>query len=185
MKRACTTIADVGYDDERVVGLMVQFNDEVVARTTARGRPVGCGIGQATGTSADATADDFRDAGAFVGAFDDGRLIACGGVRMHGAEAEIKRMFVTADARGGGLARRLLAELERRAEALGATVIRLDTSDVLFEAIALYRSVGFVEVGQYNDRSPTCGSRRSLRLCSGPVIATCFAPRCSRDRRTP
>ena len=59
---------------------------------------------------------------AFVVLYARGRPVGCGGVRSLGPElAEIKRMFVTADARGRGHGRRLLAELERRAAAAGAT----------------------------------------------------------------
>ena len=58
----------------------------------------------------------------FVVLYARGRPVGCGGVRSLGPElAEIKRMFVTADARGRGHGRRLLAELERRAAATGAT----------------------------------------------------------------
>ena len=60
--------------------------------------------------------------------------------------AEIKRMFVTADARGRGHGRRLLAELERRAAATGATRVRLLTTEALTEAMALYESAGYAVV---------------------------------------
>ena len=41
--------------------------------------------------------------------------VGCGALKLHGRRpAEIKRMWVSADARGLGLGRRLLAELERR-----------------------------------------------------------------------
>ena len=63
--------------------------------------------------------------------------------------AEIKRMFVTADARGRGHGRRLLAELERRAAAAGATRVRLLTTEVLTEAMALYESAGYAVVETY------------------------------------
>jgi GNAT superfamily N-acetyltransferase len=73
-----------------------------------------------------------------------GRPVACGGLRSLGPElAEIKRMFVTRDARGHGHGRRLLAELERRAAAIGATRVRLLTTEALSEALALYESAGY------------------------------------------
>ena len=81
---------------------------------------------------------------AFVVLYSRGRAVGCGGVRSLGPElAEIKRMFVTADARGRGHGRRLLAELERHAAAAGATRLRLLTTEVLTEAMALYESAGY------------------------------------------
>ena len=60
-------------------------------------------------------------------------------------------MWVAREARGLGLARRLLAEVERRAAKAGAKVLHLDTNRALVEAIALYRRSGFVEVPPFND----------------------------------
>ena len=84
---------------------------------------------------------------AFVVLYARGRPVACGGVRSLGPElAEIKRMFVTAEARGQGHGRRLLAELERRAAAAGAKRARLLTTEALTEARALYESAGYAVV---------------------------------------
>jgi ribosomal protein S18 acetylase RimI-like enzyme/DNA-binding MarR family transcriptional regulator len=77
--------------------------------------------------------------------------VGCGALKLHGPQpAEIKRMWVSPDARGLGLGRRLLAELERTAAAHGATAVRLETNHNLEEAIALYRSSGFEEVPAFN-----------------------------------
>ena len=77
--------------------------------------------------------------------------IACGGVRLLSPEiCEIKRMYVDPSARGGGLARRLVARLEAEALALGAEVVRLDPGRDMAPAVALYRSSGYREVEDYN-----------------------------------
>jgi DNA-binding MarR family transcriptional regulator/ribosomal protein S18 acetylase RimI-like enzyme len=77
--------------------------------------------------------------------------VGCGALKLHGSgPAEIKRMWVSPDARGLGLGRRLLAELERTAAAHDATAVRLETNRNLTEAIALYRSSGFEEVPAFN-----------------------------------
>jgi DNA-binding MarR family transcriptional regulator/GNAT superfamily N-acetyltransferase len=77
--------------------------------------------------------------------------IGCGAVKLHGDEpAEIKRMWVAPEARGLGLGRRLLSELEQHARTGGATVARLETNRALHEAIALYRSAGYLEVARFN-----------------------------------
>ncbi len=82
----------------------------------------------------------------FVVLYARGRPVACGGVRSLGPElAEIKRMFVTADARRQGHGRRVLAELERRAAADGARRARVLTTEVLTEARELYAVAGYAE----------------------------------------
>jgi DNA-binding MarR family transcriptional regulator len=91
-------------------------------------------------------------AGAFLVAYVHDEPIGCGGVKHHaGAPSEIKRMWVAESARGLGIGRRLLQELEARAAHSGATVARLETNRALVEAIALYRSAGYVEVPSFND----------------------------------
>ena len=60
-------------------------------------------------------------------------------------------MWVDARVRGTGLGRRLLDAVTERARAAGSTTLRLDTNRNLGEAIAMYRSNGFVEVPAFND----------------------------------
>ena len=60
-------------------------------------------------------------------------------------------MWVAESARGLGIGRRLLGELERRARPRGARVVRLETNGALTEAIGLYRSAGYREVDAFND----------------------------------
>jgi GNAT superfamily N-acetyltransferase len=78
--------------------------------------------------------------------------VGCGALRFRpGAPTEVKRMWVAASARGLGIARRLLTDLEQRAAARGDRVLRLETSRSLTEAISLYRSAGYREVEAFND----------------------------------
>ena len=60
-------------------------------------------------------------------------------------------MWVSDRVRGQGLGRRMLAELEARSRALGHHTVRLDTNSNLPEAVAMYRSTGYVEIERYND----------------------------------
>jgi ribosomal protein S18 acetylase RimI-like enzyme len=60
-------------------------------------------------------------------------------------------MWVAESARGLGIGRRLLTELEARAARSGASKVRLDTNRALVEAIAMYRSAGYAEVPAFND----------------------------------
>ena len=81
-----------------------------------------------------------------------GEPAGCGALKFHGTEpAELKRMWVANRARGLGLGRRLLAELENQARRHGATVVRLETNQALTEAITLYRSAGYAEVSAFSD----------------------------------
>ena len=82
----------------------------------------------------------------------DGEPAGLGGIRFLDTEAaEIKTMFVSPAHRGQGVARRILAELERIAAERGCRRAQLDTSDYLTGAVALYRAAGYREVPPYND----------------------------------
>jgi GNAT superfamily N-acetyltransferase len=92
--------------------------------------------------------------GLFLVGYVDGRPAVTGGWRAHGDTAEIKRMYVTPSARGRGLARRILAELEATAREAGMHRIILETGLKQPEAIELYRSSGYTDVppfGYYAD----------------------------------
>src|SRR3954447_551202 len=90
--------------------------------------------------------------GAFIVAYLRGEAIGCGAVKHHANDVtDIKRMWLAESARGLGLGRRLLEHLECIARDHGSTEAHIETSDVLPEAIALYRSAGYVEVPPFND----------------------------------
>lgn len=90
--------------------------------------------------------------GVFLVARTHGEPIGCAGLKLPpGSPAEIKRMWVAPHARGLGLARRFLSELEARAARHGHDVLRLDTNKALAAAVGLYRSHGFREVPAFND----------------------------------
>ena len=103
-------------------------------------------------TAPSATPADFSPpGGGYVALYDDGRAVAGGGVkRLEDGVGEIKRMYVVPDARGQGLARRLLAELEAAARDLGYRRVRLDTGVKQPHAEALYRSAGYRDIPNYN-----------------------------------
>lgn len=79
----------------------------------------------------------------FVGLL-DGVPVAMGGWRvLPDGRAEIKRMYVAAAARRRGLARQLLAELERTIAAAGIEQVVLNTGPEQPEAIAMYEQAGY------------------------------------------
>ena len=78
--------------------------------------------------------------------------VGCGALKhFGGGVTDIKRMWLAEAARGLGLGRRMLEALEQRAADAGARTVRLETSDLLVEAVALYRSAGYREVPAFND----------------------------------
>ncbi|MET8504580.1 GNAT family N-acetyltransferase [Streptomyces sp. NPDC004787] len=90
--------------------------------------------------------------GLYLLAYDpEGRPVATGGWRTQDAndegyadgDAELKRMYVVPEARGLGLARRILAALEADAREAGRTRMVLETGTAQPEAIALYTSCGY------------------------------------------
>ena len=108
--------------------------------------------------------------GAFVVAYLRGEAIGCGAVKHHpGNVSDIKRMWIAESARGLGLGRQLLEHLEVLAREHGSREAHIETSDVLPEAIALYRSAGYIEVPPFNDE-PFADRwfTKPLRDASGP-----------------
>jgi putative acetyltransferase len=96
------------------------------------------------GPSRDAAMFEPPD-GVFVVLRDGGHAVACGGVaRFDERRGELKRMYVVPAARGRGLGRLLLAELEQHARALGYTSLVLETGDRQEAALGLYRDARFV-----------------------------------------
>jgi GNAT superfamily N-acetyltransferase len=107
-------------------------------------------------------------AGVLLVGYEDGKAVACGAVHVIApGVAEVKRMFVAPRVRGRGLGRALLDALERRAVELGCEVARLDSTEPLAEAMALYRSAGYVEIGDYN-RNPNATIWLERRLRQSP-----------------
>ena len=92
-------------------------------------------------------------AGRFFVAYLHGEAIGCGAVKHHaGAPSEIKRMWIAPAARGLGLGRRLLEAargVRARQAARASRASRRAPSCT--EALALYRSAGWVEVPPFND----------------------------------
>ena len=92
---------------------------------------------------------------------EEGRAVACGGIARHDAtRGEVKRMYVVPEARGRGLGRRLLVELEEQARSLGYTALVLETGDRQPQALGLYASSGFERIPCYPPYDT-----RALSLC--------------------
>jgi GNAT superfamily N-acetyltransferase len=114
-----------------------------------------CRYGGADTTPVDVSEFD-APRGTFVVGYLNGVAVACGGWRAHEpgpefgkGDAELKRMYVAPVARGQGLSRLLLAELERRAVAVGRRRLVLETGTLQPEAMGLYASSGYTEISRF------------------------------------
>jgi GNAT superfamily N-acetyltransferase len=73
--------------------------------------------------------------------------VGCGALcPLNVGTVEVRRIYVAPSARRRGVARRLLVELERRVEAFGYDLMRLETGFRQPEAIALYEAAGFYRI---------------------------------------
>jgi GNAT superfamily N-acetyltransferase len=89
--------------------------------------------------------------GAFLVGYEDDQAVCCGGIKNLGDGAcEIKRMYVTPQARGRGVARSLLTALENHARELGYKTAKLDTGPKQQSAMRIYSSAGYVQVPNFN-----------------------------------
>jgi DNA-binding MarR family transcriptional regulator/GNAT superfamily N-acetyltransferase len=137
-------IAVVPPDDKDARWCLEQYFLELEMRFEA-------GFDRASGNKL-SDAEMTPPAGFFLVARSDEKPIGCAAlVRLDDRTAEIKRMWTAPSARGQGVARRLLGELDKIAKEAGFKKLRLDTNRALTEAQALYRRQGFVETARYND----------------------------------
>ncbi|MGI9404927.1 MAG: GNAT family N-acetyltransferase [Hyphomicrobiaceae bacterium] len=87
----------------------------------------------------------------FLVARRDGVALGCAAMLTCDGYGEIKRMFVSPDARGLGLGRKLVTALEDTARDNKLPVLRLETGIHQPEAIGLYEKAGYVRRGPYGD----------------------------------
>lgn len=90
--------------------------------------------------------------GAFLIAYLAGEPVGCAGWRSHGdagEDAELKRMYTAPQARGRGVARQVLAAVERSAREHGRKRMILECGTKQPEAIALYESSGYQRIENF------------------------------------
>ncbi|MCM3696997.1 GNAT family N-acetyltransferase [Microbacterium oleivorans] len=140
-------ILEVAWDDPRAAALRDELDtdlgarydgfhgDEPAERTVARSRALAMHPEEIVAT--------------LITADEDGTPTGHVILRRLGAEWEIKRLVVTAAARGRGLARALMTAALDRARAGGAGRVILQTGIPQPESIALYESLGFTRIPVY------------------------------------
>jgi GNAT superfamily N-acetyltransferase len=126
-------------------------------------------LGERYGGSGDDTPVALTDfdppGGAFFVALDGAEAVGCCGWRLHGDDAELKRMYTAPAARGRGVARRLLTTIEESARAAGCKRVILETGDKQPEAVSLYVSAGYDRIedfGYYKDYPSVLSYARTL-----------------------
>ncbi len=108
-----------------------------------------------------------KDNARFIVARLGGSAVGCGAVVFQAdGSAELKRMWVDAQARGTGLGRRILGELESIARLQGCSVIQLETGVSQPEARSLYKTAGYSECppfGNYGEDPLSIFMEKPLR----------------------
>jgi len=90
--------------------------------------------------------------GSFVVAYADGMAVGCGAVRkLDESTGELKRMFVTPEARGKGVGRAVLERLEGEARGMGMKRLLLETGIRQKAADAMYRSAGYRDIPPFGE----------------------------------
>ncbi len=132
------------------------------------------------------SAEAIRAGGVALLARERGSAVGCGVLRpLTSSTAEVKHLWVDRGARGLGVGRRLLAALERAAAERGMRAARLDTHEVLTEAIGLYETSGYRRIPPYGS-NPHAHRwfEKSLEGAPSEPVAGC-TPRGPRAGTTP
>ncbi|MCW5923039.1 MAG: GNAT family N-acetyltransferase [Saprospiraceae bacterium] len=106
-----------------------------------------------------------------VVAYWNGKAVGCGAFKpLEDGVMEVKRMFVSPELRGKGIASSVLSELEHWASELGAHSCCLETGLRQPEAIALYQKNGYDRIpnyGQYMGVENSVCFEKHLLMSSG------------------
>ncbi|GGE49592.1 GNAT family N-acetyltransferase [Actibacterium pelagium] len=103
----------------------------------------------------------------FLVARTKGCPLGCVALVDEGDYGEVKRLYVEPDARGLGVARALLAELQQVAKDIGLSVLRLETGDKLEPAVKLYQRLGYEprdRFGSYDDHPASLFMEKELEM---------------------
>lgn len=99
-------------------------------------------------------------------AYLNNKVAGCGAIKHFDDDTvEVKRMFVSPECRGSGIASKIINELEVWATELGYKKCVLETGDKMVEAINLYKKCGYQVIsnyGQYKDVESSICFEKSL-----------------------
>ena len=107
-----------------------------------------------------------------VVAYIDNIPVGCGTIKEYSPDtAEVKRMYVNNDARGKGIGKKILVELETWAKELGYKYVIMETGKFLRAAVALYSKSGYEVIpnyGPYADIEKSICFRKKINKNSFP-----------------
>jgi len=136
------SLSEARFDSPAVRALLAEWDGENRAANPSF---------SAGGGSTVESSDFAAPQGVFLVAAAGATPIGCGGLRhLSSTTGEVKRLFVTRAARGGGVGRALLDALEERAPGLGFTCLRLDTGAGDPGVLALLRAANYQPIPDYN-----------------------------------
>ena len=104
----------------------------------------------------------------FFAAQIDEAYVGCAALVFKEGYCELKSMFVDPCHRGKGVAKRLMAALESEATSQRFEFIRLETGELLKEAVTLYTKFGFIPCGPFGNYSDDPASVFMEKLLSSP-----------------
>jgi len=148
---AVWTLETVPWDDARASALRAAMDAEISPRYADR--LDGVTDEQAARIGSALAVDPATIVATVVATDAAGRAVGHAALRDLGAafagSLEVKRVYVQPEARGTGLSRVLMAELERVAASSGADRLILQTGDRQPDAIALYEKIGYTRIPIY------------------------------------
>jgi len=103
---------------------------------------------------------------------DDGSAVGHAALRPWGEGLEVKKVYIAPEARGRGLSRALMAEVERAALERDIRSLVLQTGNLQLAAIALYEAVGYRSVEVWAPYTAIPASLCYRKDLTGAVQAT-------------
>ncbi|MDQ1597548.1 MAG: hypothetical protein QOI70_972 [Microbacteriaceae bacterium] len=140
------TLERVEWDDPRAAGLRVEMDAEMgalYASSTDGFSP------ERSAAVAAALAVRPEHIVATVLALDGDKVVGHAALRPIDGALEVKKVFVTAEARGRGISRAIMRELEVIASERNITRLVLQTGSRQPEAIGLYEAIGYRQIPVY------------------------------------
>ena len=150
---AVWTIETVTWDDTRAIALRAAMDAEIGPRY--QDKLEGISDEEAERLRAALAIDPGTITATVIALDSEGRSVGHAALRDLGevlagspyaGSLEVKRVYVAPEARGTGLSRALMAELERLAADAGARRLILQTGDRQPEAVGLYERIGYTSI---------------------------------------
>lgn len=157
------TLLRVDYNDPRAAVLRSAMDDEMGILYSGSAARMSADVAEAMTR---AFAIDPSEMIATVLVMDGDVAIGHAALRPYGNALEVKRVFVAADARGRGLAARLMMEMEDIARERGIGTLLLQTGGLQIAAIRLYERLGYTAIPSFRQYDAVPGGRCFTKVLS-------------------